>query len=218
MKTDRCTVCRVDEGGRAPAWGGGLLLALLLALLVTLLVFGLLPATASAAITYVGANTGTSVSQQTSPASLSVTAPSGAAGDYLLAQFTFAGGSNATITGPSGWTLLNRTNQTTNVGQAIYYRVADGTSADNALFSYTRSTGSGIYLRISGGIVRYRGVDTAVTPIVVTNNNTGYDADRDADHYDRRELAGRVVLRDQQKPHVRLSHGDHRPVRDPRCD
>ena len=103
----------------------------------------------------------------TTGATLAVSAPAGAVGDFLLAQFAFSGGSNTIISSaPAGWTLLNRTNRQTSIGQVVYWRVADGTTADNAALAVSVSG------RISGGILRYAGVDTSAPPIYVTRNAT----------------------------------------------
>jgi trimeric autotransporter adhesin len=140
-------------------------------LLLAVIVLAAVPAYASAAI-YFGNSVGISVSAQVSPYSTTVTAPSGSVGDLLLLQFAYNGGSLSTISVSTGWTLLNQTNQGQNCGEAIYYRPADGTSADNVTLTVSRNLQSGQYIRISGGILRYGGVDPTVAPLVAVASAT----------------------------------------------
>jgi hypothetical protein len=90
-----------------------------------------------------------------------------AEGDFLVAGITVNGGSGVTITPPSGWTLITRTNNGTNVGMASYRKFA--TASEPA--SYTWGFGASV-VRASGGILRYTGVDTA-NPINVSGGATG---------------------------------------------
>lgn len=77
-----------------------------------------------------------------------------AAGDILLAQITFSGGSGTRVTAPSGWTLLDRKDNGTAVSQAIYYKVA--TSSEPTSYTWTLSASG----RFAGGITAFRGADT----------------------------------------------------------
>jgi hypothetical protein len=111
-----------------------------------------------------GAHNGTS-------STLTITRPSGvSAGDLLLAHITFDkgtdAGSNALIT-PAGWTLVRRTNLGSDVGQAIFYRVA-GASEPAGSFTWTFAQA----LSAAGGIMRYTGVHAA-NPIVSSSGATG---------------------------------------------
>jgi|GEM_PF-985622 len=93
--------------------------------------------------------------------------PSGvAAGNLLLAQVTFEKGTDARLTAPEGWTLVRRTDRLTDLGQAVFYRVA--TSAEPASYTWTFSQA----VKAAGGIARYSGVDTD-TPIVISNGGGG---------------------------------------------
>jgi hypothetical protein len=108
--------------------------------------------------------------QNGSATSLSVGRPAGVkAGDFLLAQITFEkgsdAGSNAQIT-PPGWTLARRTNRGSDLGQAIFYRVAGGTEPASYTWTFPQS------LKVAGGILRYTGVSTTA-PIVASSGNTG---------------------------------------------
>ena len=71
-------------------------------------------------------------------ASLAVNKPTGtAAGDLLICLISVNNGSSCTITTLSGWTLFQRNNNTTVLGQGIYYRVADGTEGSSFTWSFT---------------------------------------------------------------------------------
>ncbi len=140
-------------------------------LLVAVVVLAAVPAYASAAICF-GNSVGISVSSQTSPNTTTVTAPSGSVGDLLILQFAYNGGSLSTISVSTGWTLLNQTNQGQNVGEAIYYRQADGSSTDNVTLTVSRNLQANQYIRISGGILRYGGVDPTVAPLVAVASAT----------------------------------------------
>lgn len=99
--------------------------------------------------------------------SLLIAKPSGAVwNDVLVAQITFDGGTNITITPPTGWTLVLRTNDTTQLGQAIYTRTV-------ALFSEPSDhTWTLTSTRATGGITAYSGVNTS-TPVDKSLGQTG---------------------------------------------
>lgn len=79
------------------------------------------------------ANTGSAAA-----ASLTVNKPTGtSAGDLLITVLSVNNGSSCTITTLSGWTLLKRNNNTTVLGQGIYYRVADGSEGSSFTWSFT---------------------------------------------------------------------------------
>lgn len=88
------------------------------------------------------------------------------AGNLLLAGITVAGGSNVTITPPSGWTLVGRTNNSTSVGVATYRKIATSSEASSYTWSISPSA------RATGGIVRLTGVNTS-TPVDVSAGATG---------------------------------------------
>jgi len=70
--------------------------------------------------------------------SISINKPSGVqVGDLLFMGFTFEKGTGVTITPPIDWILIARTDQSSNLGMATYYRLA--TSADAAVSAYTFS-------------------------------------------------------------------------------
>ena len=91
-----------------------------------------------------GATTSVNVAKPTSTVS----------GDFLLAQILYQNGTSvATLTPPSGWTLVRRTDNGTALGQAIYYRFAGGSEPTSYTWTFSSSTVA------AGGIARYTGVD-----------------------------------------------------------
>jgi hypothetical protein len=113
--------------------------------------------------------------------SLPIPSPSNvAAGDFLLAQITFETGSDVTAIGFKasqgsaewmdfpGWTLVLRTNRSSDIGQAVFYRVA--TADDTTVTDYTFTLSKPV--KAAGGIIHYKGVDTA-SPIVASSGNSG---------------------------------------------
>lgn len=130
-------------------------------------------APARAAIAFLTSST----AQNGSAATLVIPRPtSTAAGNLLLAQITFEKGSDAgsdTQLTPSGWTRVVRTNQGTDLGTAVFWRVATATEPA----SYTWTFGQSV--KAAGGILRYTGVDTA-NPIVSFSGNSGTNANLNA--------------------------------------
>ncbi len=85
--------------------------------------------------------------------SLTINKPAGVVeGDVMVAQVTVRGGTGTGITAPTGWTLLDRNNSTTTLGQADYYRVAG--SSEGASYQWNFSATQ----KASGGIIAYSGV------------------------------------------------------------
>jgi hypothetical protein len=83
--------------------------------------------------------------------SLTLNKPTGtSAGDLLITTISINNGSSATITLLSGWTLLLRTNNTTVLGQGIYYRIADGTEGSSFAWSVTSEFVSGVCSAYTG--------------------------------------------------------------------
>ena len=112
-------------------------------------------------------------------ASITLTVPAGVQnGDLLIAALTFAGGSNATVTGPTGntWTLHKEQVRTTSVKAHIWYRVASGETAGSTTYTWSVSPNE----LVSGGIVAYRGVDTGspfdVTPVGAVGSSQSVDS------------------------------------------
>ena len=67
--------------------------------------------------------------------SLTITVSGAVANNLLVAQITVRNGGDA-FTTPTGWTLID-THSTGSFGYATYYRIASGTSADDAAFAWT---------------------------------------------------------------------------------
>jgi hypothetical protein len=134
---------------------------------------GPLSGTAFAAIaqgtvsTGANADSGASTLQVAKPASV-------AAGDLLVAQVSFEKGSEITVNALSPWTLVNRRNFGTDIGQAIYYRVATG--SEPATYTWEFRKGSSLEsVRATGGVSRYTGVNTLHPsgPIAAFSQNSG---------------------------------------------
>ncbi len=92
---------------------------------------------------------------------VTLTRPDGAQyGDLMLAALAFAGGSNVTITPPSGWELVLRTNDTTVGGVAVYQKryVATDTATSYA-FTLSTSSAHASALLVYGGADQVRAVD-----------------------------------------------------------
>ncbi|MCH6199884.1 T9SS type A sorting domain-containing protein [Aquiflexum sp. LQ15W] len=94
----------------------------------------------------------------------SVTRPTGTTtGDLLIAGFMFESGTDATLSIPTGWTLIRRTDQSSNVGMATYFRIA--TSGEPASYAF-RASG-----KWAVGISRISGANQT-SPIAVSNGNS----------------------------------------------
>jgi len=87
-------------------------------------------------------------------------------GDLLLAQITFEKGSDASITAPTGWQLVRRTDRLTDIGQAIYSKVATDDESASYSWSFSQS------VKAAGGISHYTGVDSD-DPIVASSGAGG---------------------------------------------
>lgn len=127
-------------------------------LLGLVLVFNIVKVNAQA----VWENSSTAVGSGTSTGG--VNRPTGTiAGDLLIAGLMFESGSGATLTVPAGWTLIRRTNQSSNVGMATYFRIA--TSSEPASYAF-RASG-----KWAVGISRISGADSN-SPIAVSVGNS----------------------------------------------
>ncbi|MGH2500358.1 MAG: glycosyltransferase family 2 protein, partial [Candidatus Limnocylindria bacterium] len=88
--------------------------------------------------------------------SLTVGTPAGTAqGDVMVAAIAVQGGSSATVTAPSGWTLVRRTDNSTTIALAVYRKVAGPSEPASHTWTF------GADRRAAGGISAYSGVDTA---------------------------------------------------------
>lgn len=108
---------------------------------------------------------------ETSSGSTSVTTrafpkPSGvAAGDLLVAQVVVSGGTGTAIGAPAGWTLALRTDRTTSLASAVYWRVAGSAEPSSFTFSFTPAA------LVTGAIMRVRGVDP-ISPVAASAGAT----------------------------------------------
>ncbi|MDP9479927.1 MAG: hypothetical protein M3R38_30405, partial [Actinomycetota bacterium] len=103
-------------------------------------------------------NTGNSTAS-----SITINRPSGVvAGDFLLAVLTVFGGTDTTISPPSGWTLIRRTNESTNTATASYYKFAGASEPTSYGWGFSHPTAT--TLGAAGGISAYTAVDKT-TPV-----------------------------------------------------
>src|ERR671919_743020 len=115
------------------------------------------------------ANTGTDMTTSGGQHTLNLPKPtSTASGDFLIAQVS-AGGTDSSkhICAPSGWTSIRRTTQGSDVAIHTFYRFAAAADAGVSTYQFTvrgasSCTGSTQQTRMSGGIIRYTGVDTTM--------------------------------------------------------
>jgi hypothetical protein len=110
--------------------------------------------------------------------SIVITKPTGSSGvtadDLVIVGIVFAGGSNTTISPPTGganaapndWHLIRRTNNGTSVGMATYWKLAGASEPA----SYTFTFGSSV--RAAGGVLVFDNYDTN-NPIESSTGNTG---------------------------------------------
>jgi len=85
-----------------------------------------------------------------------MTLPTGVAdGDDLLMTITVVGGTGTSITTPSGWSLLDKSNSTTALTQALYWKTAASEPASYTV-TITSNKASGIITAISGGATTLR--------------------------------------------------------------
>ncbi|MCF8238667.1 MAG: T9SS type A sorting domain-containing protein [Saprospiraceae bacterium] len=94
-------------------------------------------------------------------------------GDLLVSGLMIEKGSTSTVTPPTGWFLIRRTNNSTNIGMATYYKVAG--ISEPGTYSFTLSSGS----KWAIGCSRISNVNTS-SPINasagVTGNGTAVNA------------------------------------------
>lgn len=129
--------------------GRGLLAA---AMRLGLLLLALASEPARAVITYVG---GASNASSSAASSLAVSLPSGTVeGDVMVALVSLRG--NRTITAPSGWSSVLRTDNSSgsNIRQQLFVKVATGAEPASFTFSFSGSE------RCAVAVLSYRGVDS----------------------------------------------------------
>ena len=90
-----------------------------------------------------------------------------ATGDFMLAGITVNGGSPASVTAPTGWNLILRTDNDTNVSVLSYYKFASVSEPSSYTWTINSQT------RAAGGITLYDNVDS-MNPIDVKAGDSGY--------------------------------------------
>lgn len=128
------------------------------------------------------ANTGTATTTSGGQTTLNIPKPtSTASGDFLIAQVS-AGGTDTSqhICAPSGWTSIRRTTQGSDVAINTFYKFA--AAGDSGVSTYqfvvrdaANCIGTNRSKRMSGGIIRYTGVDTT-SPVEAHSGNVGPSA------------------------------------------
>ena len=121
---------------------------------------GLVASHAEAAIAF---RSGASTNLNGQAASITINKPTGTAkGDLLIASIAVRP-QTATITAPSGWTLVNRQNNPNGDPNAlaVYTKVATNSEPANYTWSFSANTGN------AGGIMAFSGVDNT-TPVNVS--------------------------------------------------
>lgn len=161
MRVSADTTGRRARGWRTP----------LSAFMALLLLTGLLASAAFGAVTFEQATTNmTNPTSGSAATSLSIAKPAGVVeGEFLLAHITYEKGSDAGTSAsftPAGWTLLNRRNQSTDLGQAIFYKFAGASEPASYSFPFSQE------VKAAGAILRYSGVHPT-SPIVASSNNSG---------------------------------------------
>jgi WD40 repeat protein len=73
-------------------------------------------------------------------------------GDVMVANISVRGGTGTTITPPADWNLVRRTNSTTVLAHATYWKAATGSESSSYTWTITSN-------KASGGIQGFRGID-----------------------------------------------------------
>lgn len=163
---------------------------------VPLLAAGILfisPAHASAAISFGTVNSNANENSPGDEDDLTITKPSSTvSGDFLIAGITINGGDEVDVTSvPSGWTLIERTDNDDDLMFATYYKTAG--NSEPASYTWAFERGDGGTVRAAGGIIRYTGVH-ATSPIDEEAENEGFDDQFVAPSVDTDYTNDRVVV------------------------
>jgi hypothetical protein len=135
-------------------------------------------------------------------ASVVVTVPSGVqVNDVLLAAVAVDGGTGATITAPSGWTVLQNPTQSTNTRLTLYFRMATGYETSTYTWSFdTARFASALMVAYSGAHIfippALANINTssASTTITGTAVNSSYEGGRGLQIYATRNTTGVTSL------------------------
>jgi hypothetical protein len=121
---------------------------------------------AAAAITFVSYSHATSNDVTITDVTVGMPA-STVAGNLLLANISVNGGSQATVTAPSGWTQILSTDNDTNVSTISYYKIASASEPSSYTWTVDHHTTA------EGEISQYSGIDTS-NPIDSATGNIGF--------------------------------------------
>ena len=108
----------------------------------------------------------TASSVQVHATTLTISKPTTTPGDLMIAAIAIHGGSAATTTAPSGWTLIKRTDNDANLALISYYKIAGASEAVSDQWVVEGQTTA------EGGITKYSGVEIT-NPIDVSGGNFG---------------------------------------------
>lgn len=113
----------------------------------------------------------TNISNDVTYTEITINKPSGTIeGDFLIADISFKGGTSvATITPPTGWTLLARSDNDDMVGIASYWKIASSSDPSSWTWNFNVQT------RGAGGITPFSGIDIS-DPFVAYSTSTGRSA------------------------------------------
>ncbi len=109
----------------------------------------------------------TSHSSDVTVTQLSIARPAVTAGNLMLANIAINGGTSATVTAPTGWTQILRTDNDTNISLISYRKIVGASEPSSYTWSIDHQTTA------EGGITVYSGVDTA-NPVDAYAGNSGF--------------------------------------------
>jgi hypothetical protein len=110
----------------------------------------------------------TNTSTNVAYSQVTLSRPSGTSvGDILVASISINGGAEAsTVSAPSGWNLIARTDNDNNISIVSYWKAADSNESNSYTWTIAPQT------RATGGVTRYSGIDTS-NPIDAVASSTG---------------------------------------------
>lgn len=131
------------------------------------LAFGVLFTASIAVADIISGLATTGLSNNVTITNLAIDKPADVAiGDVMIASIAIHDGTAVSVTPPAGWTLIQRTDNDTNIGIASYWKAAGASEPANYTWSLSPQT------RAAGGITRYSGVDNT-NPIDASAGNIG---------------------------------------------
>src|SRR3989344_2343243 len=154
--------------------------AMVLSMATPFIVF---PNFANAAVVFGSVSSATNRDEPLETTTFTIQAPSSiSSGDFLIAGIAFNGGDETTITAPSGWTIIERTDGSgsndDDIGLATYYKITGSSEPFSYVWGVINTQGGDsdedTEPRATGGIIRYTGVDTN-DPVDVSSEDEGND-------------------------------------------